>query len=110
MEVERLFLYDHIAEDFKFILSPITDGTGSSYNELNSEVKKVWENIYRILQRHRGKNKNQPVVGQPITPQPSNGLKSNLSEADYTERVEKAKSYIQEGDIYQANIAQKFET
>lgn len=109
MEVERLFLYDHIAEDFKFILSPKTDGTGSSFDELNLEIKKVWENIYRVLHDIKERKKTD-VVSQPLIPLPSNRLKSNLSEADYSERVEKVKSYIQEGDIYQANIAQKFET
>jgi len=109
MEVERLFLYDHIAEDFKFILSPKTDGTGSSFDELNLEIKKVWENIYRVLNDIEERKKTD-VVSQPLIPLPSNRLKSNLSEADYSERVEKVKSYIQEGDIYQANIAQKFET
>jgi anthranilate/para-aminobenzoate synthase component I len=109
MEVERLFLYDHIAEDFKFILSPKTDGTGSAFDELNLEIKKVWENIYRVLHKIKERKKTD-VVSQPLITLPSNRLKSNLSEADYSERVEKAKSYIQEGDIYQANIAQKFET
>jgi anthranilate/para-aminobenzoate synthase component I len=108
MEVERLFLYDHIAEDFKFILSPKTDGTSSSYDELNSEIKKVWKNISRVLQNIE-KRKKSDYVRQPLTPIPINELKSNLSETDYSARVEKAKSYIQEGDIYQANIAQKFE-
>jgi anthranilate/para-aminobenzoate synthase component I len=109
MEVERLFLYDHIAEDFKFILSPKTDGTGSSFDELSLEIKKVWENIYRVL-HDINERKKTDVISQPLIPFPSNRLKSNLSEADYSERVEKVKSYIQEGDIYQANIAQKFET
>jgi anthranilate/para-aminobenzoate synthase component I len=109
MEVERLFLYDHIDEDFKFILSPKTDETGSSYDELNLEIKKVWKNISLVLQDIE-ERKKLDYVSQPLTPLPVNKLKSNLSEVDYIERVKKAKSYIQEGDIYQANIAQKFET
>ena len=109
MEVERLFLYDHITEEFKFILSPKTDGTGSSYDELNSEIIKVWKSIYRVLHDIEERKKSG-VLSQPLTPLPSNGLKSNLNEADYSKRVEKAKSYIQEGDIYQTNIAQKFKT
>jgi anthranilate/para-aminobenzoate synthase component I len=109
MEVERLFLYDHISKDFKFILSPKTDGTGSIYNELSTEITKVWKNIYRVLHDIEEKQKST-FVSIPLTPQPSIGLKSNLSEAGYAERVEKAKSYIQEGDIYQANLAQNFKT
>ncbi len=109
MEVERLFLYDHIAEDLKFILSPKTDGTSSSYIELKEEVQKIWGNISASL-KDSGEIQESYIASQPSTPLPSNGLKSNLSETDYTERVEKAKTYIQEGDIYQANLAQKFET
>lgn len=109
MEVERLFLYDHIAEDLKFILSPKTDGTSSSYIELKEEILKVWDNISGLL-KDSGETQDSYIASQTSTPLPSNGLRSNLSEADYTERVEKAKTYIQEGDIYQANLAQKFET
>ncbi|MDP6737161.1 MAG: anthranilate synthase component I family protein, partial [Nitrospinaceae bacterium] len=41
---------------------------------------------------------------------PNNGLHSNLSPKEYMDRVRQAKGYISEGDIYQANIAQRFET
>jgi anthranilate/para-aminobenzoate synthase component I len=109
MEVERLFLYDHIAEDFKFILCPKTDGTGNSYDELNLEIKKVWKNISRVLQ-NIGERKKIDYASKPLTTLPINELKSNLTEVDYLAQVEKAKVYIQEGDIYQANIARKFET
>ena len=109
MEVERLFLYDHVSEDFKFILSPKTDGSGSSFDKLKTEIQEVWENISGSL-KDIGERQESRTASQPLAPLPSNGLKSNLSEADYTERVEKAKTYIHEGDIYQANLAQKFET
>jgi anthranilate/para-aminobenzoate synthase component I len=46
-----------------------------------------------------------------LSPLPSkDDLRSNLNEVDYTEKVKRAKIYINEGDIYQANLAQKFET
>ena len=40
----------------------------------------------------------------------SNGIQSNLSPDEYKERVNRTKMYIREGDIYQANIAQRFDT
>jgi aminodeoxychorismate synthase component I len=40
----------------------------------------------------------------------SNGFQSNLSAEEYKDRVRRAQVYIREGDIYQANIAQRFET
>jgi para-aminobenzoate synthetase component 1 len=35
-------------------------------------------------------------------------VKSNLSEAEYSEAFKKIKSYIREGDCYQVNLAQRF--
>ena len=103
MEIERLFLYDHLTEQLKFILSPKTEETGCGYAELSGEIEKVWKRIYQALEDIGEKSNSE-------SPLSSNGLKSNLSEADYTDRVEKAKNYIREGDIYQANLAQKFAT
>lgn len=103
MQVERLFLYDHVAEELKFILSP----HAGDHDELSWEIKRVWKDINRAL---------ETITPEPENPAPSldalpsNGLKSNLSQADYAERVEKTKEYIREGDIYQANLAQKFST
>lgn len=107
MEVERLFLYDHVTEELKFILSPKTEGTGVSHDELCGEIKRVWKDVHRVLQDIHEKPESKRSSSNPVT---SNGLRSNLSEKDYTERVETAKGYIREGDIYQANLAQKFET
>ncbi|MBC8283234.1 MAG: anthranilate synthase component I family protein [Nitrospinae bacterium] len=110
MEVERLFLYDHFAEELKFILSPKADDTAAGYDELCGEITNIWKDIYRILQDIE----DRPELDYPnvsLNPLPAkNGLRSNLSEADYAEKVKKAIVYIQEGDIYQANLAQKFET
>ncbi len=107
MEVERLFLYDHVTEKLKFILSPKTNGTGNNYDELVQEIEKVWRDIHRGLETINGSLGSE---NPNFTSRPSNDLRSNLNEADYTERVEKAKNYIREGDIYQANLAQKFTT
>lgn len=105
MEVERLFLYDHATEELKFILSPKVEGSAGDYDELNWEVKRVWKDIHRVLQ-----DVAEELEDPGLSPLPSKGLNSNLSETGYTERVERAKCYIREGDIYQANLAQKFET
>ncbi len=102
MEIERLHLYDHATEELKFILSPKT--SGCDYDELCEEIKNMWQELDRVLAEDIGEKSELPQSGSP------SGLKSNLSPADYTERVEKAKNYIREGDIYQANLAQKFTT
>jgi anthranilate synthase component I len=110
MEVEKLFLYDHVTEELKFILSPKIKESNACYDKLNEEIKRVWDDIYRILQDVKVNIKlNSLHLALPSLPY-KNDFKSNLSELDYTERVKKAKFYIEEGDIYQANIAHKFET
>ena len=107
MEVEKLFLYDHVAENFKFILSPKTDVSGSRYDELKSEIINVWNNIDKIIKNIENRTELEKASQAQF---PTNDLKSNLDETEYSERVVKAKNYIEEGDIYQANLAQKFET
>jgi len=37
-------------------------------------------------------------------------LRSNFTKAEYIKTIEKAKTYIKKGDIYQVNISQRFET
>jgi anthranilate/para-aminobenzoate synthase component I len=107
MEVEELFLYDHVTEMFKYILAPKTDASNNGYEKLKSEIIKVWNNINQALQ-NIGNRTELEKVHQPVFT--SNKIKSNLDETEYSKRVEKAKAYIQEGDIYQANLAQKFKT
>jgi anthranilate/para-aminobenzoate synthase component I len=97
MQIERLYLYDHATEELKFILSPKT----GDYDELSQEITRVWLELDRILEDIGEKPRFSQSGSSP-------GLKSNLTQTDYTKRVEKAKSYIREGDIYQANLAQKF--
>ena len=109
MEIERLFLYDHLTEELKFILSPKMEETGRHYDDLCRETKRVWKDLNRILE-DIGKKLHSENPCSRLSSLSTNGLRSNLSQVDYIERVEKAKNYIREGDIYQANLAQKFET
>ena len=110
MEVERLFLYDHITEELKFILSPKIKQAEATYDELTEEIKGIWSDIYRVL-KHNKKHSKSDSLNLSLSPLPSkDDLRSNLNEVDYTEKVKRAKIYINEGDIYQANLAQKFET
>ena len=52
-----------------------------------------------------------PPSSRPACPFPSSaGLTSNFSHEGYVEAVEAVKDYIVQGDIYQANISQRFES
>ncbi len=108
MEIEQLFLYDHLTAELKFILSPKIEETGRHYDNLCEETRRVWKYLYRILE-DTSEKLNSENSGAGLRPTSSNQLRANLSRVDYIERVEKAKNYIREGDIYQTNLAQKFE-
>jgi anthranilate/para-aminobenzoate synthase component I len=109
MEIERLFVYDHLTEELKFIISSETNDNSYDYDDLCGEIKGVWKDLYRTLKELDAETETEVPCFQ-LNPLTSSELKSNLNQTDYTERVEKTKEYIREGDIYQANIAQRFET
>ncbi|MBT3510342.1 MAG: anthranilate synthase component I family protein [Nitrospina sp.] len=107
MQIERLYLYDHLTHELKYIVSSKSNEPGCSYDELCGEIKSTWKELLLILEEI-GERTDSEVPSSHF--KQSSGLSSNLSKADYTERVEKAKEYIREGDVYQTNLAQKFET
>ncbi len=109
MEVERFFLYDHLTEELKFIVSQKVEKNDSHYDDICAEIKRVWCDLIPTLNitTEKANSENPQLEKSSLS---SRELKSNLSQNDYIEKVERAKNYIREGDIYQANLAQKFET
>jgi anthranilate/para-aminobenzoate synthase component I len=107
-QVDRLWVYDHITQILKMIISTkYLDDPKIYYGETIKEIERHWQQAESVLN-----TASEPV--QPIPSARSNrndsGLHSNISEAQYIEMVERAKLYIEEGDIYQANLSQRFET
>jgi anthranilate/para-aminobenzoate synthase component I len=105
MEAERLFVYDHKSQKLKFILSEENKTKDSDYEDFSWEIKRVWKDVQRAIEKVRlspSTNKEIPFSLEPLKPF------SNKSE--YMQKVNQVKAYICEGDIYQANISQKFET
>ena len=107
-QVDRLWVYDHTTQILKMIISTkCLDDPEKHYGETANEIERYWKQAESILD-----TSPDPVSQTP--PAPSNGncslLRSNTSEAHYMKMVERAKHYIEEGDIYQANLSQRFET
>ena len=107
MEVERMFIYDHSSNKLKFILSGLNKTKESDYEEFIVEIEQVWIKVKKAL-----KNFN---VGSTYSDLKRNSFisttpKSLLNKGEYIKKVNRTKTYIAEGDIYQANISQKFET
>ena len=107
-QVDRLWVYDHTTQILKMIISTkCLDDPEKYYSETANEIERSWQQAESILDAS-----SESV--RPTPPVPSNennsGLHSNTSEAQYIKMVERAKRYIEEGDIYQANLSQRFET
>lgn len=102
IQVDRLVVYDHKEEVLKYIVS--VEGPGD-YSVLADEVQRFWKSIENFLTN----SANGKVPSNGIR-NSGNGLQSNMSQKEYVDCVQRAKSYIEEGDIYQANLSQRFET
>jgi len=101
IEVESLLVYDHKTGVLKAIVSAEASGGHVEYDRLAGDLQREWEIIDRALQ-----------AATPAHPHPAASCDrpgSNLSRDEYIQRVRRAKNYIEEGDIYQANLAQRFE-
>jgi aminodeoxychorismate synthase component I len=101
IQVNKLLVYDHNEKYLKYIVSK--DGN-TDYTELADEVNSYWKRIKKILSL----SINVQTAPGPVKKN-SNGLQSNISKKEYISTVERAKRYIEEGDIYQANLSQRFE-
>jgi anthranilate synthase component 1/para-aminobenzoate synthetase component 1 len=108
MQVDRLLLYDHETKLLKYIIAVQSQDDATKYEYFVEEIKNFWKQIDAVLSS--GNVFDEESVTAPVPNLPSNGLHSNLSPKEYMDRVRQAKVYISEGDVYQANIAQRFET
>jgi len=107
-QVDQLWVYDHKTQILKMIISKkCLDDPQKVYDETVQAIERHWEQAEPILNTSSERT-------NPFSPISSTGkrseLHSNTSKAQYMAMVERAKSYIEEGDIYQANLSQRFET
>ena len=107
MEVERFYLYDHLTEEFKFILSQKSEGNSLTYENICADIQTTWNELIPLI---KDISEKPSSTFAPVRSLSAGELQSNMSLNDYSELVMKAKQYIHDGDIYQANLAQKFTT
>ena len=109
IQVEKLIIFDHKNKLLKYIVSSQHyEPSEKHYSEICEEVQNYCENIARVINEFQ----SSPASNKPYgatTDSLGTNLRPNISKKKYVQLVNKAKSYIEEGDIYQANIAQKFE-
>lgn len=107
-QVDQLWTYDHTTQILKLIVSKkCLDNSKKYYRKTVQEIERIWQQAESVLD-------TSPESVKSIPPAQSNEndseLHSNISKARYSKMVEQAKLYIEEGDIYQANLSQRFET
>lgn len=113
LRVDRLWVYDHKTEILKYVIARESQGNPDEYDSTVSEIQTMWDRLRSILKTASAETGN----GNPKTENyakagraDSNGFRSNMTQGEYQARVKKTQAYISEGDIYQANLAQRFET
>lgn len=125
---DRVLAYSHIEERWYFIRNFLVKGKekessgvfeaaflkddyvdpGVKDGELTEKVGKELEDILSGFEKPDDIRKNiiEKYYKKKIS---SIKFKSNIKKPDYIRRVMKAKEYIHNGDIYQANFTQRFE-
>ena len=82
MEVERFFIYDHLTEELKFIVSQKVEENDSHYDDTCAEIKRVWCDLIPTLNitTEKSNSENPQLESAALSPRE---LKSNLSQKDY---------------------------
>jgi len=103
MFVDTLIAFDHVADTVQIIYTPPRN------HILNTDRATLYaigvEKIKRIEERLRG---GIPIVSPDRDLGRNEPPESNLTKSQYLERVRRCKEYIAAGDIYQANLSQRF--
>jgi len=112
LQVDRMFAYDHATGTLKYIVAAeIAGDAASHYDGCADEIARVWSNLDAMLsdwqKEGHGEAGTTPHPVEKNNPAPK--LRANVSREQYVSMVEKAKRYIEAGDIYQANLSQRFE-
>lgn len=106
-QVDRLWVYDHQNATLKFIVARQTGpAPDETYSQAIQEIHVEWERMDRVLgtlAKEGGSDRSEASGEIPSV----HGLQSNITREQYESMVIRAKRYIEEGDIYQANLAHR---
>lgn len=104
-QVDRLWVHDHRQAILKYIVAEeMGDPPETVYNRAVEELENAWREMDRLMEEVSESTPNEPSPAPSLQPA---SLQSNITQAEYERMVERAKVYIEEGDIYQANLAQR---
>ncbi|MBI4313953.1 MAG: aminodeoxychorismate synthase, component I [Candidatus Omnitrophica bacterium] len=95
---ETVFAFDHL-KSCAWVLTRLLPG---------SDVEKIYaEGVGRLQNLARRLEETRPVLSS-TTPQDASPVHAEINQAAFEQMVRRAKEYIARGDIYQANLSQRF--
>jgi anthranilate/para-aminobenzoate synthase component I len=104
MRTEHLAVYDHKTETLRII----TAVEHASYDRCVEEVGEIWERVGRHRHSLTAESVFSSGASTAKETTPAEDPLPNTSLEQFVHMVERAKRYIADGDIYQANLAQRF--
>lgn len=110
MFCDQIIAFDHVKQQIKIIANAhIPDGAtakeiATAYQSACRKIAEIIDKLQKPLLSTLTMN-HKTVIDQIEL----GDVTSNVSKSDYAERVEKAKQYIQAGDILQVVLSQRFE-
>jgi anthranilate synthase component 1 len=97
MLFDKVIAFDHLHQKIIVIVNMNTDNPAEGYQKAVADIEEIVQLV-----------KAPPAVSPPGAA--AGDFVCNVSEEDYCAMVEKTKSYIRDGDIFQAVISRRFET
>ncbi|QPJ65897.1 MAG: anthranilate synthase component I family protein [Candidatus Nitrohelix vancouverensis] len=105
-ETFQFLRFDHKTKELKIIVAVESGNPDQSYESAVSELNRI-ENRIRALPSSCDLPAEDASLSTEEAPKE---FLSNMTQTQYMECVRRAKNYIEEGDVYQVNLAQRFET
>jgi anthranilate synthase component 1/para-aminobenzoate synthetase component 1 len=111
MFVDTLCVFDHIENKLSIISNIYPDKPlGQAYDEAVERIERL-ESSLRALTESGRSNLRAEIASSPAAEggkAPRNDVRSTFTKVGFEDAVRRAKEYITAGDIYQANLSQRF--
>ena len=98
MLCDKIIAYDHLKQKITVIVNMKTNDLENQYNKAINDIDEIVKMI------------NDPTPVSKLASYKDVDFKSNFTEEEYADTVNKTKEYIFDGDIFQAVISRRFET
>lgn len=105
-----LGFYDIILAHDNLLNRAYIISTGFPEQDEMPRLKRAFKRLNELKGRIAGMPPGGPVASLPSTPAAGMALKGNFTHEDYVKAVARARQYIIDGDIFEVNISQRFET